>query len=101
LVTPTLQHLDGVIETIIGTAGKKALQKNKEGNLDGTMIKFCTNQSMRYTYLRVHMLAVYQKSKSLDTIESYCPNLESIMVIPSISSDIDEWKETRKAKDYG
>ena len=101
LMIPTFRNLEGVIETVIGTEGKKTLLKNKEAHFDGKMVKLCTNQSFRHTHLPVRMLAVYQDSKSLDEIESSYSNLESIMVIPWGSSDIDEWKEIRQARYYG
>ncbi len=101
IMIPTFTNLEGHITTIIGTQQAKFLKKNKFIQTDhNTTIHLATNNSMTHRNDNVRMLAVYQRSSMLDKIESEYHNISSILVIPWIRNDINEWKKTRRAKEY-
>jgi len=101
MMIPTFTNLEGHITTIIGSQQAKYLKKNKFIQTDNnTTIHLATNNSMTHRNDNVRMLAVYQRSSMLDKIESEYHNISSILVIPWIRDDIDEWKKTRRAKEY-
>ena len=101
MIIPTFKNLEGHITSIIGEQQSKYLKKNKFIKTDNnTTIHLATNNSMTHRNDDVRILAVYQTSSMLDKIESEYQNISSILVIPWIRDDIDEWKKTRRPKEY-
>jgi len=101
MIIPTFTNLEGHITTVIGSQQAKYLKKNKFIKTDNnTTIHLATNNSMTHRHDNVRILAVYQRSDMLDKIESQYQSISSILVIPWIREDIDEWKKTRRAKEY-
>lgn len=101
MIIPGLTNLDGHITEIIGEKQAKHLRKNKSIQTENNVtIHLATNQSMTQLHENVRILAIYQKSDTLDKIESQHHNISSILVIPWLRDDIIEWKKTRRAKEY-
>lgn len=101
MIIPTFTNLEGHITTVIGSQQAKILKKNKFIQTDNdTTIHLATNNSMTHRHENVRILAIYQRSEMLDKIESEYQNISSILVIPHIIEDIEEWKKVRQAKEY-
>lgn len=101
MIIPGLTNLDGHIAEVIGREQAKHLRKNKSIQTENNVIiHLATNQSMTQLHENVRILAIYQKSDTLDKIESQYQNISSILVIPWLRDDITEWKKTRRAKEY-
>lgn len=100
LLIPTLGNLEGHIEQVIGKEQAKYLKKNRSILSGNTTIHLTTNNIMDHSHENVRILAVYQRDKSLDEIESRYQNISEILVIPWIAEDIQEWVITRGAKRY-
>ena len=80
----------------------------KKGLMDPKDFKFCwitefplfDYDEEKQGYTPAHHMFCQPLPEWLDKIESEYHNISSILVIPWIRDDIDEWKKTRRAKEY-
>lgn len=95
---PLLTHLDGIVEDFLGDESTRKLRSKKSIIMNNIKIHLSIDKNMLYSHEPVKILTYLAKDEQLDKIESSYRNISKILAVPWLNDDINEWKQTRRAK---
>ena len=97
---PTFQNLEtNILQLTLGNLARE-LQKKKQARIEGVLLKVSTPHR-RFPHERINstiVLAIYPTQNMLDRLKIQAPNLTTLIIVPYVLSELEEWLQEHDAK---